>query len=183
MSWQLLTIDQFSRFHDAWNELNAANRRLPIQEARFIELCLKYFGDNAGTLAVYTKSNQCMAITVLTKHGPGLWQTFQAQQSPLGTWIHHPSLDFSALLQSLSKALSGTVLQLGITQQDPQLYARPPHTAKLNTLDYIDTAKISVVNGFDDYWSQRGKNLRQNMNRQRNRLQREEDEDYKKQFQ
>ena len=173
MTWQLDPIKQFETYQDDWNALNTANKQLPIQEARFVALSLKYFGNGQELLARYRRDNQCLAMAILVKAGPGLWHTFQAHQSPLGTWIHHPSMDFKPLLEDLCKTLKGTVLQLGITQQDPMLYARPGHNAKLNTLDYIDTAKITVTDKFEDYWSRRGKNLRQNMNRQRNRLERE----------
>jgi hypothetical protein len=40
-------------------------------------------------------------------------------------------------------------------------------------MNYIVTGRISCEEGFDSYWKGRGKNLRQNLNRQRNRLRRE----------
>jgi hypothetical protein len=43
----------------------------------------------------------------------------------------------------------------------------------MGTLDYIDTARVTVRGSFADYWSGRGKNLQNNMKRQRNRLARE----------
>jgi len=50
---------------------------------------------------------------------------------------------------------------------------RPQDSNRLATLDYIETARISLNGTFDDYWGGRGKNLRHNMKRQRNRLERE----------
>jgi CelD/BcsL family acetyltransferase involved in cellulose biosynthesis len=51
--------------------------------------------------------------------------------------------------------------------------ARPQDSNRLATLDYIETARISLNGSFEDYWNGRGKNLRHNMKRQRNRLERE----------
>jgi CelD/BcsL family acetyltransferase involved in cellulose biosynthesis len=58
----------------------------------------------------------------------------------------------------------------GISQQDPDLLNRPVTSRHLSTKDYIETARITVADSFDSYWAARGKNLRQNMKRQRSRL-------------
>lgn len=173
MSWHLYPIDQFETYHNHWDALNSAHRSLPILEARFVRLTLKYFGDGREILAVYKNQERCLAMAILIKDGLGSWRTFQAQQSPLGAWIQNPSEAIPPLLAALCRTLSAPVWQLGLTQQDPMLYQRPPHNANLDSLDYIETAKITVAASFEDYWSARGKNLKQNMNRQRNRLERE----------
>lgn len=61
-------------------------------------------------------------------------------------------------------------LVLGVTQQDPSLVPRPQDQGTWKILDYIQTARISLQGDFDSYWKTRGKNLRQNMRTQRNRL-------------
>ncbi|WP_199186450.1 hypothetical protein, partial [Pseudoxanthomonas sp. KAs_5_3] len=38
------------------------------------------------------------------------------------------------------------------------------------SFDYIETARITLQGTFDDYWNARGKNLRNNLKKQRNRL-------------
>ena len=58
-------------------------------------------------------------------------------------------------------------LMLGLTQCDPMLMARP---GGAHSFDYIRTARITVQGTFDDYWNARGKNLRNNLKKQRNRL-------------
>ena len=47
---------------------------------------------------------------------------------------------------------------------------RPAESPRLQTLDYIQTARLPIAGSFDDYWSARGKNLRQNMRKQRAKL-------------
>jgi len=41
----------------------------------------------------------------------------------------------------------------------------------VSALDYITTASVEVNGRFDDYWNARGKNLRQNLRKQRRKLQ------------
>ena len=48
--------------------------------------------------------------------------------------------------------------------------SRPGTSEKFSTLDYIQTAWVDIAGEFDDYWMVRGKNLRQNMKKQRNKL-------------
>jgi len=81
-----------------------------------------------------------------------------------------PDQDFERLLSTLARSLPGAALVVGVTQQDPGCVPRPIESASLHTLDYIRTARVPVTGTFDDYWSQRGKNLRHNMKRQRAKL-------------
>ena len=54
---------------------------------------------------------------------------------------------------------------LGLTQLDPLLAPAP-----IAPIDYIQTARITVTGSFDHYWSARGKNLRNNLKKQRSKL-------------
>jgi CelD/BcsL family acetyltransferase involved in cellulose biosynthesis len=53
------------------------------------------------------------------------------------------------------------------------LAPRPADGGAVRTLDYIDTARITIRGTFEDYWATRGKNLRTNMKKQRSKLQKE----------
>src|SRR5205823_121440 len=59
---------------------------------------------------------------------------------------------------------------VGMTECDPMLITRPRDSATIRTADYIRTARIVVAGSFADYWEGRGKNLRNNLKKQRNRL-------------
>ena len=64
-------------------------------------------------------------------------------------------------------------LSVSFTRVDP-LFAPPAEDAADNRRDdYIDTAWVNIEGSFDDYWAARGKNLRQNMRKQRNKLEAE----------
>ena len=113
------------------------------------------------------------AATLVSPARYGLWQTFQPSQLPLGPWLAEPTQTLTGLARGLIGALPGVTLGLGITQLDPRLQTRPGDDATLRTLDYIDTSHIEVAGDFDAYWETRGKNLRQNTRKQRNKLQAE----------
>jgi len=75
-----------------------------------------------------------------------------------------------ALSQDLVSGPLGLSVAVSVTQVDP-LYAAPPADGpSWAVTPYIDTAWVDIQGSFDDYWQQRGKNLRQNMRKQRNKL-------------
>jgi hypothetical protein len=103
-------------------------------------------------------------------HGRFAWETFQPSQAPLGVWLHDPQYSITQLMTGIFQALPGVTLVAGITQQDPDQVSRPACGRNIETLDYIQTARVSIQGTFDEYWNKRGKNLRQNMKKQRNKL-------------
>ena len=143
-------------------------------ESRFLANALEHLGSGQERLAVFGDGADPDAIGVVSKTKLGAWGTFQASQSPLGALIVRPGTDTAALAQALFDQLPLSCQIFSITQQDPDILARPGSQPLLRTLDYIDTARITVDMDFDDYWAARGKNLRHNMKRQRNRLGRED---------
>jgi CelD/BcsL family acetyltransferase involved in cellulose biosynthesis len=70
-------------------------------------------------------------------------------------------------------ALPGPALVFGLTQCDPALLPRPSARGRLDTIDYIDTARITMQGGFSEFWAARGKNLRANLKKQRVKLDKE----------
>jgi hypothetical protein len=64
-------------------------------------------------------------------------------------------------------------LVIGVSQQDPALVARPAESSSLATLDYIETAGVTVTGTFESYWRERSRSFKQNLRTQRNRLTRE----------
>lgn len=143
---------------------------LPFLESAFVEPLLATFGTGRERLAVCGAQGRVEAIALVVPRGKGLWESFQPSQLPLGAWLMRPENAWQPLLASLVRALPGFTLGVGITQQDPALLPRPAPDARLHTLDYVPTAWIDVTGTFDDYWNARGKNLRQNMRKQRQKL-------------
>jgi len=174
LEWQFLPISEFSNHIQQWNQLNKDTHNTPLLDSKFILPLLDHFSTGHEKLAVYghIKSPDALAIIVQTRFGS--WSTFQPSQAPLGCWLQNPALSIQQLANKLRKSLNIFPLVFSITQQDPDLLAPPSETRNLQTLPYIQTARVSVSGSFENYWEQRGKNLKQNLRKQRNRLEREE---------
>jgi hypothetical protein len=170
MTWQIVPATRFGDFADRWDELRAQQPAAPMLAPAFVSALLDAFGQGGELLALCEAQGRICAATVLTRQGPGRWATFQPSQAPLGLWLQRPDTALAPLLDSLMRALPGFALLLGLTQCDPLLTPRLAGPGQTRTLDYIATARISLGGGFDAYWQARGKNLRGNLNKQRNRL-------------
>jgi len=170
MMWQIVPAARFASYADAWDTLHAAGPAAPMLSAAFVAALLDGFGRDDELLVLCEQDGRPCAAAVLAPQGPGRWVTFQPAQAPLGLWLQLPGMALAPLLDSLMHALPGFALLLGLSQCDPLLAPRPADEGRMRTLDYIDTARIDVAGGFDDYWQERGKNLRNNLKKQRNRL-------------
>jgi len=173
--WEITHAGEFSTLREQWDSLNRHDMDIPVLNSAFFSYGLDNFSTGHEKLAILGKKEDPDALALLTPRKMVLWDTFQPSQSPLGAWICRANLKSLTpdLLASLSKSLPGLVFKLGISQQDPFILARPATEGKLSTLDYIETGRIDTRQSFDDYWSSRGKNLRHNMKRQKNRLKKE----------
>jgi hypothetical protein len=173
MNWNLYPVREFPKYQDQWQRLNSAATASSLLDRDFVLPMLQEFGSGNEVIACCESDGQPQAMAVLAPRGRGAWETFQPSQAPLGMWIHRCDADFTKMLSGLIKKLPGFPLVLGITQQDPQLFARPQDDANLKTLDYIQTATVTLRGSFDEYWNARGKNLRQNMKKQKSKLEKE----------
>lgn len=170
MSWELYPISEFKDHQDDWQRFNLEVSASPLLSLEFVLPLLQIFGKGNETLACYENNNELQAMGIILPRNQWVWTTFQPSQAPLGAWMQKPDLDWLHLLSTLTRQLAKYPLVLGVTQQDPDLFPRPKNNKTLTTLDYIQTARISIQGSFEDYWASRGKNLRQNMKKQRNKL-------------
>lgn len=175
MNWTLHPISDFAKFTHQWDKLNQDSSNTQLLNSLFVAPLIKHFANHhKDQLAIHGDIHNPTAMTIITKRKFGVWETLQPSQAPIGLWLHDQNTPLDKLLASLLKTLPFPALLFGITQQDPDFLPRPKTEKKISTLDYIQTARVTLQGSFDDYWSQRGKNLRQNLRRQRNRLAREE---------
>jgi CelD/BcsL family acetyltransferase involved in cellulose biosynthesis len=177
MSWRILPAANLAAHpeHAAhWRRLHGAGS--PLLALEFAAAALEVFGSGAELLAMHLdQTGQPNVMAILQPARRGAWTTFQPSQAPIGFWLQRdaqlqPAQLQPAQLAALLRALPGAALLLGLTQCDPMLLERPADTPALTTLDYIRTARIELAGGFDAYWDARGKNLRANLKKQRNRL-------------
>ena len=174
MNWRFHSIAEFAQFAPAWRELHGVcGQRGGLLEPDFVVPLIALFATGRELLAVRQGSGGVDCMAVLAKRRHGLWETLQPAQSPFGLWLHRPELSFARLLPELQSALPGFALGVAVTQQDPDVVPRPQDAVPLATLDYIRTARVAVDGSFEAYWSRRGKNLRQNVKRQKSALAKE----------
>lgn len=173
MKWKLYPATELHGYADRWQALNHSATDSPVLHPDFVLPLLDKFGNGQEILGLYGEESSPEAMVLLSPKGHGVWQSFQPSQAPVALWVAARSVAFDTSLRALIASLPGFPLLTGITQLDPSFYARPADTGRLTTIDYIRTARIPVSGTFDEYWSARGKNLRHNMKRQRNRLQKE----------
>jgi hypothetical protein len=175
-AWQWHTLPASALREDAvlrvqWDSLNDAHLALPFLSADVALAAIDAFGDGGERVVVARRGGAVEAMALMVRDGRIGWRTFQPSQLPLGAWVGARGLDLAALGESLAR--SGLLPRAWIvswTQVDPRHTPRGLDSPTQRYDDYIDTSWIDVQGSFDDYWSQRGKNLRQNLRKQRNRL-------------
>ncbi len=173
MSWSLYPVSAFAQYAERWEQLNDETARSPLLATPFVIPLIREFGKGSELLVCYERAGQMLAMGIVTPHKRGSWETFQPSQSPIGMWLMRDGLDLDKLLSELIRTLPGMPLVLALTQRDPEINQRPPDSARIRTVDYVNTARILIKGTFEEYWSARGKNLRSNLRKQRTKLEKE----------
>lgn len=174
MNWTTFPAAEFGAHAATWQTLNAGSSAAsPLLDIEFVQPLLTEFGSGKELLAVCSDRDGIVAMAIMTPRRAGTWETFQPSQAPIGMWINRNGADVPALLSTLTRKLPGFPVIVALTQRDPHLHARPSDGPALQTIDYVDTARITMRGSFEDYWNARGKNLRANLKKQRTRLQKD----------
>ena len=176
LSWEILPLADFDKQASRWRALNQRYGNSPLLDPLFLAPALAEFASDGARLAIGRRGEQDAAMSILQQSGRASWQTFQPANAPLGALVLDPMLvpDIGGLApQELARSLPGPALLIGLSQLDPAFLPRPPADSCLEDLDYIETARITLAGDYESYWASRGKNLRHNMKRQRNRLKRD----------
>ncbi len=173
MSWYLVSAACFAEHALTWRALHAACGAPVLLSVDFVAPLVEQMGSGAELLARCERNGKVVAMALVAPSGRASWSSFQPPQAPLGLWLQLPDEPLEPLLAGLLRALPGFPLVFSLTQMDPALALRPTDGGAIATLDYIDTARVTISGSFNDYWQARGKNLRANLKKQRARLQRE----------
>lgn len=173
MDWSLYPASEFANWSDNWEQLNRQAGNSQLLSKKFIQPLIDNFAPRDAKLAVCHVDGNIVSMTVVTPEKSTGWSSFQPSQAPIGLWLQKPEASTESLIQSLLSRLSGLAWVFSLTQQDPELLPRSSDGQTLTSMDYIQTARLQTQGSFDEYFSQRSKNHRQNLRRQRNRLERE----------
>ena len=172
--WQIAPASSFDALAAEWDALNDATFRSPVLHSDFVGALIRHFGDGSERIATMRGTDgRLRRATVMSRAGAFVCNSFQPSQGAIGLWLQDDGaqgLPPAPELSALAAALGSTVAIVGIRQLDPEHVARPSNGASLTTGDYIRTARVTIAGSFDDYWAARGKNLRSNMKKQKNKL-------------
>lgn len=170
MPWSLYPASCLAEHAKTWDDLQQRTTNVAFLETAFLLPLLEHFGSGQERLALCREDGRVVAAALVRRGGSGKWDTFQPSQLPLSPWLCELPADHLARAVSLMGSLPAPCAGLGLSQLDSMLQPRPQDGATVRTQDYIETAFIDVSQPFDDYWEARGKNLRQNTRKQRNKL-------------
>jgi CelD/BcsL family acetyltransferase involved in cellulose biosynthesis len=171
LEWSISPVSEFQKRRTDWDMLNRRCGNLPFLDSMFLVPLMKEFAPPArSVLAMGRSGEQLVAAAVVVPKGFARWETFQPSQLPLGAILVESGVPLGDVIDSLLGSLPSLSLAVGATQIDPRFVPRPEDARTRQTLDYIDTAWVEIDADFSSYWAARGKNLRQNMKKQRNRL-------------
>lgn len=165
------SLQQSVELQREWDRLNAERSDLPFLASPAMIAGLSIFGEGTERLLVGKSDGHIVAMLLLVPAGKLRWRTFQPSQIPLGAWVAQRDLPLVTLARSLIRGPLGLCLALSITQVDPLFAQREQDADDCHLADYIETAWIDIQGSFEEYWNARGKNLRQNMRKQRVKLQ------------
>jgi len=170
MDCNLVPINRFGEYATEWQRLADSQPSTPFFHLDFIEPLLSHFSDGGEQLAIAESGGRTRAMAILARPALGRRNTFQPSQLPLGPVLMEAGLSIEGLADDLIRRLPLTTLVLGLTQIDESICARPADAPSLLPSDYIQTAWIDIAGAFEDYWELRGKNLKQNVRKQRRKL-------------
>ncbi len=173
MGWRFHNaLHSFPSFSKDWDCINRERGNHILLDSRFMESLLRHFGSEKMLLAVCENAAE-PGMALIEPGKPGFWQTFQPGQSPLGAiLLGGNGHGAGESIRELIYGLPGYALGFSVTQQDPDFtcFGNLNGTPAVETLDYIQTPRLTINGKYEDYWKQRSKNLTHNLLRQRRRL-------------
>lgn len=166
--WEIVKLAGGLGHHAAaWDALNQRRFRCnPMLHSRFVDALLKYFGTGEEYLCALGTDSAPQAMCVMEFRGSGIWTTFLPSQAQVGPTL----IDNTDLLASLMRGLPGFVGAIDLLCHDTAYGDLPAGNTSSHSKDHALTMNIKLEGGFESYWAQRSKQLRQNMRRFERRI-------------
>jgi Acetyltransferase (GNAT) domain len=172
MTWVFRpATDCFQESISEWDALNQSIHNHILLDSGFVSLLLRHFGGHDIWYGRSTAPLDMGAILVVKK-APGIWETFQPSQAPLGPLLLSSCERIQDSLRELMAGLPGLALQFAATQLDPDFTTLPPSLAGdlVEYLPHLRTPRLILRGSAQEYWAGRKKKLRENLSRYRRRL-------------
>ncbi|MCL4745847.1 MAG: GNAT family N-acetyltransferase [Burkholderiaceae bacterium] len=170
LRWSVSAFDPGSaRQIETWRALASEAGACSVLLPEFVFVCAAELASRPLAFAVCGSPDAPRAVALVDQRRSLLPEVFVADQMPLGAWVSLPDESFEELARSLVRTL-GAGLRLGVSRIDSRDVPRLISGRAVATLDYIQTPWLELTGEFDGYWASRGKNLRTNMRRQREKL-------------
>ncbi len=172
--WQVqpFNIADQQFFTDWTNLSNSYHANNQLLGTEFLTSLLAYFGHSPLYAVRAFDQGQIQCLMLLRQRNKLIWELYKPSQAQMGLLLINPA--FSPDLAALIRVLPTAAARLDFLSLDPA-----EHASLLNTLQgtqlifYATDMQISLEGSFDSYWRLRSKNLRKNISRYENRLQRD----------
>ncbi|MCP4268282.1 MAG: GNAT family N-acetyltransferase [Candidatus Brocadiaceae bacterium] len=169
--WTLHKAKQnFEAYREEWDNLNATlYDSHPLLDSNFITPLVKYFADDNSHLAILSRGNSTQAMALLQNNNLIKWSSFLPSQLQISPVLFKDKDQAISLI----KQLPFSVLMLDILAQDPlysPFYGKEISKSNLSRMHHAITINVSVQGTFEAFWDLRSKNLKRNVSRYINRI-------------
>ncbi len=168
-TWALFAQEQLpATWWDSWDHLNESSLDShPLLSAAMVRSLVTHFGNHKLRFAELKTGTRTVAQTIVHGTAAGRWTIFAPAQAPVAPLVFDRSITGeSRAIHSLLARLSPAALALQVPYQDPTYTLLPANPDPCVAHDALgDTMAISAPEGFEQYWSARPRDLRQNVRR------------------
>lgn len=175
MGWKIYSTSEIDSKWDVWDRLNGLYyNRHPYFDSRFIKPCLKYFGNSSVKLAeLMDNQNEISGMMLIQKNSFGTWSLFLVPQMQIAPVLLNPK-NIIKDLKELMHTLPLYCWRIQCLYQDPEYTPLNSDENGMTAKKYhCTTTRIELENDFIFFWEQRKKNLKKNVYRYLNKIEKE----------
>ena len=142
-----------------------------LLDSEFVGALVRYFASDQTLLGI-SDDNRKPAMALVDRLRPGLWQTFQPAQGPLGLILFSSRSDTQNQIARLMRSLPGYCVGFSVTQQDPDftVFTNLNSSRTVENSDHAATSRIVLTGTFGEFWKQTGRYFVDDLRRQTRRL-------------
>lgn len=165
----------FNKYKESWQQLGKEILQCnhPLLHVDYVQPLLKYFAPKNTILALKGASGKD-GMVLLNQKCWGIWESFVPGTGPFSFALIKNDQQGSAnsSIASLLSSLPGYAFLFTFHKLDPDFLTVKSSNDKgiIEKIKYIETIKIPIDRSFEDYWKARSKNLKRNIIKKVNRI-------------